>query len=375
MTSSRRLRSPIRALPWGLLGAAVLVAGGERFVARRSLDFTASENWEWRDSAHTAGHEARAARVLAFGSSLMKLGVAPRALEPAVGGPVVNLGLCAGSPITSYYLFRRALGAGARPRAVVVEFHTAMVAESPWHTAGFWPDLLDTREALDLALAARDPRLFAAVAIARRSPSVKDRPGLRAAVIAALSGGSIDDDRIGRIAMLRNIHTNLGAKLAFRRAEGATVAPPADPEPWAITLLNDRYVRRFLDLARDRGVAVVWVLMPVRADLQARRAACGIDGAYKRYARGLLSAYPNLTVVDGTTGGYPADVFVDGQHLDRDGALCLSAGLGPIVRSALAENRSADRWLGLPPPARPTYEVAVEDTLESSRAVRRALNR
>jgi hypothetical protein len=364
--SSRRLRS----LPWGLIVAAVLAAGVERFVATNSLKYTPSDNWEWRFSGRAARREARGARVLALGSSLMKLGLVPRAVEPAVGGPVYNLGLCAGSPISSYFLLRRALEAGARPKAVVVEFHTTMMTESPWLPAGLWPDLLDARDALDLARSARDAPLFGAVMTARLLPSVKDRHGLRAAVLEALRGEARIDRPLGVMAMLRNTRTNLGAKVAHRRPGGATSALEAVPDWWICTPLNDHYLRRFLDLARRHGVAVVWVLPPVRPDLQTARTANGVDAKYKAYARSVLAGYPNVTVVDGTGSGFPADVFIDYQHLDREGALRLSAGLCPTLAAAVSGALPRGLWLELPGRTAPAYAVAVEDMAESSRAVR-----
>jgi len=368
-------RAPLhRTIPWGLIGFLVLAGGVERFVARNALDFTRPDNWEWRLNGRAAVREARSAGVLALGSSVVKQGVVPRAIAPAVGRPVFNLGMCAGSPPASYFLLRRALDAGARPKTVLVEFHTGMLTESPWLTSVYWPEILDLRDSLDLALAARDARLFGAVTLARLLPSVRDRYTLRSAVLGALQGND-PSERVGALAVRRNVRTNLGAKLAPPRPGGATAPLPGEADSWACTPLNDRYIRRFLDLTARHGVTVVWLLPPVRPDLQAKREANGVDAAYKAYACGLLARYRHLAVVDATRSGFPADSFIDGQHLDRRGALALSAGLAGVLRDASRGLLSPGLWLPLPAPtgAAAPVAVAVEDMAESNRAVRRGL--
>lgn len=360
-------------LPWGFLAALALASGVEWFVARNWLDFTRPDSWEWRLSGRAAGREATGAGVLALGSSVAKQGIVPRAIESAVGLPAFNLAVCAGSPISSYYLLRKAVEAGARPKVVVVEFHPGMLTESPWLTVEFWPEVLDSRDCLDLAREASDPRLFGAVMSARLLPTVRDRHGLRASVRAALRGES-GSQALGVLAMRRNHRVNLGAKLAPRRVDPWAAPLPVESLHWACTPLNDRYVRRFLELAANQETHVVWLLPPVRPDLQARRGGPGQDRAYRTYAEGLLARHPGLTVVDARGAGFSADLFIDAQHLNRDGALALTARLNPTLAQAAAEALPGS-WLPLSALDAPAVAVATEDMGESSRAVRRVLFR
>src|SRR5947209_3764488 len=106
-------RTPM--LPIGFLGMVVAVAACERFTARHELEFMRQDNWEWRLSARAASEYVKTADVLCFGSSLVKLGLAPKVIERATGGSVYNLGMCACPAPASYFLFRRALESGARP--------------------------------------------------------------------------------------------------------------------------------------------------------------------------------------------------------------------------------------------------------------------
>ena len=76
-------------LPRGRAGAVVLVLGVESLIAGHSLDLTRQDNWEWRLTGRATARDATGAGVLAFGSSLVKLGVIPRVLEEAVGRPIM----------------------------------------------------------------------------------------------------------------------------------------------------------------------------------------------------------------------------------------------------------------------------------------------
>ena len=204
-------------LPLGLLGTVVLVAACERSVARHSLDLTAQANWEWRLSARAARDRSRPGAVLGFGSSLMKLGVAPGVIEEAVGRPMTNLGLCAGPAPASYFLLRRALEAGARPSAILVEFHPMVLTRGPWHAAEFWPDLLDTREAVEYAYEAGDAPYLARICLARAFPSLKDRHGVRQAVRSALAGEGSPTRPVSRSHSMAS-----GSALSHSRRQTAT---------------------------------------------------------------------------------------------------------------------------------------------------------
>src|SRR3954447_19333208 len=90
-------------MPLGLLGFLMLAAGIEWSMARHDLTFTRQDNWEWRLSARASRRAGTSSAILAFGSSLMKLGFAPRVIERELGLSAYNLGLCAGPAPASYF--------------------------------------------------------------------------------------------------------------------------------------------------------------------------------------------------------------------------------------------------------------------------------
>ncbi len=77
---------------------------------------------DWRRAGPAAkGRAATGAEVLCFGDSQVKTGIAAVALEARLDRPVYNLGMMAATPAGSYFVFKRALDAGARPRAIVLD--------------------------------------------------------------------------------------------------------------------------------------------------------------------------------------------------------------------------------------------------------------
>ena len=234
----------------------VLVVPIERFMAAHRFGFTGNAQvLAWRMSAAAIRGEAARAEVLCFGDSLVKFGVLPRVLEAGLGRTAYNVAIPGAQPAASYVLLRRALASGARPRALVVDFYSKVLAAPPRTNRRFWPDLVTFGELLELCGEARDLRLFNESALAWLMPSVKDRHEIRAAILAAVRG----EDRQLRAtlnASLRHGQINQGAMVM-----PALPPPPVDRQPggpfarshpgrWSLARPNAAYVRRFLDLAQ-----------------------------------------------------------------------------------------------------------------------------
>ena len=367
-------------MPLGLLGFLLLVAGVEWMVARHDLTFTRQDNWEWRLSAKASRRAATSSAVLAFGSSLIKLGVAPRVIERELGLSAYNLGLCAGPAPASYFLLRRALEAGARPRVVLVDYHPFALSSGPWHAAAFWPDLLENRECLELAWEAGDAPYFAAMTCARFLPSVKDRREIRR-VIQAVIGGE-PPSTLSVEALRRNVAANRGA-LLVPKIPGVQVRIPSQKRPplradsWECSELNARYVHRFMTLAEQHDVSVVWLMTPLHPELRRLRERNGMQDRYRRFARSIVDAHLNLIVVEALDSGYTPDLFIDSQHLDRDGAACLSMGVAEAIRHVVDQGVRLDdmRWLTVGPPRMPPGELVIEDYGMSVESIRQLAGR
>src|SRR4051794_22363536 len=110
-------------VPWGLIGAIITVLGVESFIMGRELDLIRPERYEWRLARRAADKKSQGCDVLCFGTSMVKQGVFPAIIERRTGLRTYNFAVCAGRTESSYYLLRRALEAGARPSAILMDVH------------------------------------------------------------------------------------------------------------------------------------------------------------------------------------------------------------------------------------------------------------
>lgn len=371
-------------LPVGFIGMVGLIVALECGVATRMPEFCADPAvFQWR-ATHEAvyGTEVKQCDVLCFGDSLVKLGIYPRILEASLGCRAFNLAMPAAPAPGSYFLLRRALDRGARPRALVVDSHTMLLQFSPRQSVEYWPELLTARELVELALTARDPRLFSVTAVAKVLPSVNNRHGIRAAWLESLRGQP--DARSGLYRVLtRNLKVNRGAYVpALRNPQliGAAVgahardaAAAAEAPPWASHWANRLYLERFFDLAATRSIPVFWLLPPTDPEWQAISDRVGRDARFTAFVREVQSHYANVIVLDARRAGYGHELFADLTHLDQRGARELSesvaASIGAYLASARAQPKA--RWVALDRTQERRLHVPLED-LEQSTAIVRA---
>jgi hypothetical protein len=349
----------------------VLVVLTERAASRYRLDLAGPDAVEWSLAERLArGVGTRAGvEVLAFGTSITSYGFVPSGFERVTGRRAVNLALGYGPPPALYALLRRALASGARPSAVLVEFHPDSLSRPPTFGARIWPEVLEPGELLGLALAARDPGLFASVAAAEVLPTLRNRDRVRAAVSAALKGEADTNRGLNRM-LVRNKRVNAGALIQPVKPFDGGIKEEQRRSllrtPWAPSTVGRAYVGRFLDLAEARGVRVFWVIPPFCPKLRDARAAVGLDRSYAAFARGFQARHPGLTVIDGSGAGagYGDELFCDAVHLNRRGAAAYTEAVGAAVASLLAAGRDAPRWAALPP-YRPVPDGALEDLVQS----------
>ncbi len=158
----------------------------ESIVAHHEPGFASSGPWDWHQASKRAERAARTCDVLCFGDSQLKLGVVPGVIEERTGRRAFNLALIGGQMPAATVLLRRALDAGARPSAVVLETLPPLLSAGVDRNDRQWPELLDLSECVELARTEADPSLFARLALAGALPSVRARHDVRAAIRSAL---------------------------------------------------------------------------------------------------------------------------------------------------------------------------------------------
>lgn len=366
----------LASIPYGFLGMLGLLALIELGVAWCPLDFSDPVSLSWKLSAQAAQRDAPGCTILGVGDSLIKHSVIPSVLEAETGERTTNLAIARGPAPATYFLLRRALDAGARPKAVVLDFKPGVLVGSPRYNLRYWQEILSARECLDLARNDSGGSLLVQVALGRLMPSIRGRLEVRGAILAALRGEESPMRLLNRICQ-RNWGVNQGANVAARNPAfhgdvSAEQHKTLLSHLWYCHRVNKTYVRRIFELTAERGIRVYWLLPPVSPALQTRREATGAEAGFLKFVRAFQQTYPHLTVVDGRHAGYDHTAFVDATHLDGRGAFTLTTELGKMLRRDLAEPAApASRWVDLPQ-FRPAPSPLPLEDVEQSRLIVKA---
>jgi hypothetical protein len=360
-------------VPYGALGAIVLLMAIESAVARHAMDFTSIFRFDWGESRRAAEREAPGCRILSFGTSMTKFGLYPAVVERESGRRTYNLAASAGRLPGSYYLLRRALNAGARPEAILLEVHPTYL-ETPFRSSlTDWPDLLDPAECLDLSWSARDASFFLSTCLARALPTLRARAEIRPEILARLRG-QIGLTQKDTIPYARNLQKNFGAFVnRCNPPFQGEITPHLESmylkPQWAIDPLMEGYLRRQLDLCSARGIRVYWLIPPMAPALQARREQLGLDAAYTRFTERFQRAYPDLVVLDGRRSGYDVPAFLDAAHLHFPGAVAFSGEVGRAIRAGQDPTHDRSRWVNLPAYRERPTDAPLEEMASSYRAI------
>jgi hypothetical protein len=357
--------SATRSVPGGLLGLVFLVVLGESFVSRHRLVFEDPTGLNWREATRAAESESSSSGILCLGDSMVLNGVAPAVLETSAGMRAYNLALGRGPVPASYFLLRRAIRAGARPRAVIVDFAPFGLsgAQVERQASHLWAQVLSPADCLELSWNERDASFFAAVMTHRYLPSSRNRDAIRANISTAFQGGS--SQKGTAITFVKNWRANRGAMIHEITPQAQwtddEMASLFYPKTWSCTASNKQYVDRFLRLAAKNRIAVFLLLPPFEPRIHAKRHEIGLEQAYSGFARSLQARFANLVVVDARRSGYDSSAHLDPIHLHRRGATSLSHDLGEIVSASLASTLNGPRWVELPAFRELPFDRTVQD--------------
>lgn len=359
---ARSGRSHHLCAPWGLLGMLALVWVIEGFVSRSP--WTGSLGWSWRSSREVVDG-VRDCRVLLFGDSQVKVGIQGDLLQRQLGEPVYNLAVLRAHPAASAMLLRRALDAGARPEAVILDAFPGILTDHPRMNGAEWAELLDTRGWFELLRDTPDPQLVARAMGHWLIPSVDARWSIRPVIAAALAGQP-DPSRLlveRRERLLRR--GSIAVRASGLPLQEALPDLPAGAGKksgwWRVRPENLNALRRFCTLAKTHDIHVYWLWPTQSPDTQARRETLRLDEPFEVMVRRLQDEFPNLTVLDVRRAGLEATDFYDPGHLNDQGAEALTNAVALALTTDRKEEGervpSGDRWLALR--VRPAAAVAL----------------
>jgi hypothetical protein len=337
--------------PLGLIGMLALVVVAERYVAGRGNgDFGTLYTLEWGFQGRSIKPEAPKAQLLCFGTSLTRLGVSPIILADRLGFPAYNFAMSGAQPYAIYTAFRHALEAGAKPRAVVVDFKWSSIALPPTFNERVLPEVATLAECAELAYAVQSADFLARLMLVKLLPSYRCRAVIRDNISAAVDGREPVRNYENFIT-IRNTRVNRGAMHASKTKYDGKIEP-ADaalyPASWSCDPVCEAYIHKFLGLAEARGIQVFWLLPPISPAAESLREEIGAELAYTRFVKATTSRYPGVSVIDARGSGYPAEVFFDPTHLNRYGAATLSADLADAIADRFERpEREPGFWVGL----------------------------
>jgi hypothetical protein len=336
--------------PLGLIGMLALVAATEHYIAGRNIDFGTMLTIEWRRTGKAAVKEAPRAEILCFGTSLTRLGVSPNILKERTGLEVYNLSLSGGQPFATYTMLRHALDAGARPKAVVVDFKWTSIWMEPVGAERIFPEIATYRECLALAREVGDSSFLGRLTLVSLLPSYRCRTEIRKNVVAAIHG--LEPERNPTwVTMARNTNVNHGAHHTPRVEFTGEISPGLEhvfPDNWKVHPVAEVYINKFLELAESRQIPVFWLIPPVSPSAQAKLQQNGSDDLYSRFVKQKIAKYPGVSIMDGRCSGYPTEAFFDLTHLNRYGTANLSEDIADAIVARLNPSGKVDsHWVNL----------------------------
>lgn len=359
-----RHRSP---WPLGLLGMAAILFATEGYVARRNIDLGTMEAIEWRLTGRAIKKHATKAEILCFGTSLSRIGISPLILEERTGHPTYNLALSGSQPYGSYLMLRHALDAGAKPKAIVVEFKWTAIANDPIGLERILPEVASLGECARMAWDLRNASFLGRIALVAEMPSFRCREEIRKNLLAAIKGEQpIRNEQW--VTANRNMKVNKGAhhtpKVPYDGSINAADTNFFRAE-WKCDPVNELHIHEFLELAASRGIPVFLLVPPVSPAMQAKLDEIGTSARYTKFLDGLLARHAGVTAFDARGSKYPLDAFYDSSHLNRVGTADLSNALSDALKSRLDGPAPPTRWVALAPYAGGVGSQKIEDFMNS----------
>ena len=247
------------------------------------------------------------------------------------------------------------------------------LADPPQQFVRSWQGIARPGEAFDLARTTGDWSFLGELALGRVLTSVRARPEIRRSTLLALKGESFTTALDHYVRPLwRNWKIHRGGQLLAPVAFDGR-ADPGDkalfPPKWRSDPASAQYMRRFLDLAAQRRITVLWLIPPLAAATQAHREATGVDHLFESLVRATQARYSNVVVVDARKAGFPDRVFTDPVHLDRYGTAALSVNLAAVIREEVLGKEVRPGWVLLPGMPQEAIEVPWEDVDQTRLAI------
>jgi hypothetical protein len=266
-------------------------------------------------------------------------------------------------------LLKHAIDSNKIPRAVIIDFEPTLVTRDRLFNRGLWSEVATIGQTFELAWPKAELDLFGENFVGACLPSSHNRYTIRDNILAALRGetGSLTShlEVVHRNRSINHGGILMAVASSATQFEFARWANPS-VEGWKPEPVNDDFARRFLKLARDHGIPVYCVLMPVVPGLQEKFERHGIEASYFAWLKELQRTNANLVILDWRHSGYGPSAFYDELHLNKAGSVSVGLAVGEFLKEDLARQAKANRWVQMPPFRLDGSENSLEDQFGSS---------
>lgn len=338
-----RSASGARGLALSALVALAVVVAADQGFRRTSLREGLEGESLYRAKARELEEGARPIDLLVTGDSRILHGVDPRALESeldAAGIPglrAYNAGLSGAPPIAQLALIRRALGRAVPPRAVAIGLSPYMFS-SAIHRGTAREAIATLYRISDLPAAARAGASAEELATALFS-ELFAAERVRPRLLEVLLQGRPVKPRVetGTAGFVGYAPVSAATQAERGRTRGLAYRKELWP-PATLGNENQGYLREALRALAEARVPVLLVGTPAASQMELSYGPTSLREAHLAYLRAIAAEHGVAFVDLERAPGVTDDDFVDGDHLDRDGAAKLARvlardHLAPLLRA------------------------------------------
>ena len=344
MTVGRPLNA-IRYLAGVLVGTVVAVGLAWTYIATFPMAFLPSGYPVWAAKKQML-ETCDLGAVMLFGDSQLEAGIVSHGL------PLVSTNFSAGgvSPLDAYFLVRQALACPNFPKHAIVSFG---VGDYLAIQLAFWSNtirygILDGSAVVEIEATARglhDPSFYDFTTFEGFSGRVRDFlyvHHLPFLYFDSLIRGGFFLRETSNVALFKDTLARRG-QMPYR---GVQAAPPPDrwnrpPPPGFQPLpVQTEYFERIITSLGRAGISIDFILMPASQTNAARLDADHMERDFIDYLREVAQRHPEFHISQSAVPRWLDRDFIDGVHLNPDGAARFTTLLNNCLRMTDADWQS-----------------------------------
>lgn len=260
-------------------------------------------------------------------------------LKEILGGKydVSNYSLPGTSPMFNYFVLKRQIAAGQKPKVIVFAPHPG-TWKDPF-VDRFLARYANPRETAELLRGGATFTDWAYGILCRASYTLRYREEFYLALVQSDWGFFRTWQR--PVSPVQNTRAKITKEEMVPEAStgkgiDAQNIPPALSQPIKIHPTNEKYFEKFCDLAARNGISIVWLTLPEAQAFRDLFPGPERTAAYAPFVERMKASHPNLYPLSTEIPVLPNNHFFDPWHLNQYGAWVFSNEAGQRLAEWLA---------------------------------------